>query len=66
MARKPKNQGQNWTAKDLAEVKRAVKAGKTGNEIAAMVGRSLRALYQKASVEGISLSHPVARRAPPK
>ena len=63
MARKPKNQGQNWTAKDLAEIRRAVKAGKTGSEIAAMIGRSVRALYQKASVEGISLSRPATRKA---
>ena len=58
MARKkvPSNQGATWTSKDLASIRRLVKAGATGKTIAEEVGRSIFALYQKASMEGISLS----------
>ena len=60
MARKktPSNQGAVWTAKDFAVIKRMVKSGAKGKEIAQAIGRSVVALYQKASVEGISLSAP--------
>ena len=58
MARKKarSNQGALWTAKDFAVIRRLVKAGATGKTIAKKIGRSVVALYQKASIEGISLS----------
>jgi len=40
----------------MACIRRLVKAGATGKTIAAEIGRSIFALYQKASMEGISLS----------
>jgi hypothetical protein len=66
MARKraPSNQGAVWTTKDFAAIRRLVKAGATGKTIAAELGRSVVALYQKASIEGISLSaRPTVRRS---
>ena len=58
MARKkaPNNQGAVWTATDFAAIRRLVKTGATGKTIAKKIGRSVDALYQKASLEGISLS----------
>ena len=60
MARKktPSNQGAVWTTKDFAAIRRLVKTGATGKTIAEEIGRSVVALYQKASIEGISLSAP--------
>ena len=66
MARKktPGNQGAAWTTKDFAAIRRLVKKGATGKTIAEKIGRSVVALYQKASVEGISLSaRPAVRRS---
>ena len=66
MARKktPSNQGAVWTTKDFAAIRRLVKTGATGKTIAEKIGRSVVALYQKASVEGISLqARPVVRRS---
>ncbi len=66
MARKkaPSNQGAVWTTKDFAGIRRLVKTGATGKTIAKKIGRSVAALYQKASVEGISLSaRPTFRRS---
>ena len=66
MARKktPSNQGAVWTAKDFASIRRLVKTGATGKTIAEKIGRSVVALYQKASIEGISLSaRPAVRRS---
>ena len=65
MARKqaPSNQGATWTSKDLASIRRLVKAGATGSRIAKEIGRSIFALYQKASMEGISLSRKQTVRA---
>ena len=62
MARKkaPSNHGAAWTTKDIAAIRRLVKTGTTGKAIAEASGRSVVALYQQASREGISLS---ARRA---
>ena len=60
----PSNQGAVWTTKDFAAIRRLVKAGATGKTIAKEIGRSVVALYQKASIEGISLStHPAVRRS---
>ena len=66
MARKkaPSNQGATWTSKDLASIRRLVKAGATGSRIAKEIGRSIFALYQKASMEGISLSRTRTVRRP--
>ncbi len=66
MARKkaPSNHGTIWTTKDLAVIRRLVKTGETGKTIAEEIGRSVVALYQKASIEGISLSaHQGVRRS---
>ena len=66
MARKktPSNQGAVWTTKDFAAIRRLVKTGAAGKTIAEKIGRSVAALYQKASVEGISLqARPVVRRS---
>ena len=66
MARKkaPSNQGAVWTTKDFAAIRRLVKTGATGKTIAKKIGRSVVALYQKASIEGISLSaRPTVRRS---
>src|ERR1700732_4548511 len=66
MARKkaPSNQGAVWTTKDFAAIRRLVKTGATGKTIANEIGRSVVALYQKASIEGISLStRPTVRRS---
>jgi hypothetical protein len=66
MARKkaPSNQGAVWTTKDFAAIRRLVKTGATGKTIAKKIGRSVVALYQKASIEGISLSaRPAVRRS---
>jgi hypothetical protein len=52
----PSNQGAVWTTKDFAAIRRLVKTGATGKTIAKEIGRSVVALYQKASIEGISLS----------
>jgi hypothetical protein len=64
MARKkaPSNQGAVWTTKDFAAIRRLVKTGATGKTIAKEIGRSVVALYQKTSIEGISLSAPPAVR----
>jgi hypothetical protein len=65
MARKraPGNHGAVWTTKDFAAIRRLVKAGATGKTIAKKIGRSVGALYHKASIEGISLSaRPTVRR----
>jgi hypothetical protein len=60
MARKkaPSNHGAAWTTTDFAAIRRLVKTGATGKTIAKQIGRSVAALYQKASLEGISLSVP--------
>jgi hypothetical protein len=66
MARKkaPSNHGAAWTTKDFAVIRRLVKTGATGKMIAEQIGRSVVALYQKASIEGISLSaRPAVRRS---
>jgi hypothetical protein len=66
MARKKaaKNHGEVWTTKDLTAIRRLVKTGAAGKTIAEKIGRSVVALYQKASIEGISLSaRPAARRS---
>ena len=66
MARKqaPSNQGAVWTNKDFAAIRRLVKTGATGKAIAEAIGRSVFALYQKASIEGIALSaRPAVRRS---
>ena len=62
----PSNQGATWTSKDLASIRRLVKAGATGKTIAEEIGRSIFALYQKASMEGISLSKTRTVRRPGK
>lgn len=56
MARKrvPSKQGAVWTTKDIAAIRRLVKSGAAGQTIAEEIGRSIFALYQKASIEGIS------------
>ena len=60
----PSNQGAVWTTKDFAAIRRLVKTGATGKTIADKIGRSVVALYQKASVEGISLqARPAVRRS---
>ena len=66
MARKkaPSNQGAVWTTKDFAAIRRLVRTGATGKSIAKELGRSVVALYQKASIKGISLSaRPAVRRS---
>ena len=66
MARKkaPSKQGAVWTIKDFAAIRHLVKTGATGKMIAKQIGRSVVALYQKASIEGISLSaRPTVRRS---
>jgi hypothetical protein len=58
------NHGAAWTTKDFAAIRRLVKAGASGKAIAKELGRSVVAVYQKASVEGISLSaRPKGRRS---
>jgi hypothetical protein len=53
-----------WTTKDFAAIRRLVTTGATGKTIAKRIGRSVVALYQKASIEGISLSgRPTVRRS---
>ena len=60
----PSNQGAVWTTKDFAAIRRLVKTGATGKMIAKKISRSVVALYQKASIEGISLSaRPTVRRS---
>jgi hypothetical protein len=60
----PSNQGAVWTTKDFVAIRRLVKTGATGKTIAKKIGRSVAALYQKASIEGISLSTlPAVRRS---
>jgi hypothetical protein len=66
MARKKtrNNHGAAWTTKDFAVIRRLVKVGASGKTIAKELGRSVVAVYQKASVEGISLSaRPKVRRS---
>jgi hypothetical protein len=66
MARKkaPSKHGAVWTTKDFAAIRRLVKTGATGKTIAKVLGRSVVALYQKASIEGISLSpRPAVRKS---
>ncbi len=64
MARKkaPSNHGAVWTTKDFAAIRGLVRTGTTGKTIAKKIGRSVVALYQKASIEGISLSAPTTVR----
>src|SRR5260370_546372 len=60
----PSNQGAVWTTKDFAAIRRLVKRGPTGTTIPKKIGRSVVALYQKASLEGIPLSaRPTVRRS---
>ena len=55
MTKAPKNHGSDWTPADVKQLKQLVK-GNTPTRIAALkLGRTLAAVHQKASVEGISL-----------
>lgn len=58
----PVQQGRLWTAKDLATIRRCVKAGMSGTQIAKELGRTVSALYQRASIEGISLARKKAAK----
>jgi hypothetical protein len=54
MAKTPKNHGNDWTAGDLKQLRQLAK-GKTPARAAALkLRRTLAAVQQKASVEGIS------------
>ena len=60
----PSNHGAAWTTKDFAAIRRLLKTGAMGKTIAKKIGRSVVALYRKASIEGISLSaRPAVRRS---
>jgi hypothetical protein len=60
----PSNQGAVRTTKDFAAVRLLVKNGVTGKTIAKKIGRSVVALHQKESLEGMSLlARPTVRRS---
>lgn len=55
MAKQPKNHGNEWTAKDLRDLKKLVKENTPTRVIGIKLGRTPTSIYQKASQEDISL-----------
>ena len=55
MAKKPVNQGEPWTEKDISQLKKLVKQNTPTRVIGLKLGRSEDAVYSKASDENISL-----------
>jgi hypothetical protein len=52
MAKTPKNHGEDWTRRDLSELKRLAKQNTPTRVVALKLGRSIESIYQKASIEG--------------
>jgi hypothetical protein len=55
MAKTPKNHGKDWTSRDLSELKRLARQNTPTRVVALKLGRSTESIYQKASIEGVSL-----------
>jgi hypothetical protein len=55
MAKTPPNQGKPWTGKQVSELKALVKQNTPTRVIGLKMGRSLEAVYAKASEKGIPL-----------
>lgn len=55
MRDKPKNHSKKWTNKDIATLKFHVRLGTSTEKIAKVLGRSINAVYSKASKMGIPL-----------
>lgn len=55
MAKAPSNNGKDWTAGDVKKLKQLKRQNISTRVAAKKLGRTLAAVAQKASVEGISL-----------
>ncbi len=55
MGRKARNSGKEWTRTDVQRLKQMARAGRTTPAIARELGRSIAAVYTKASELGVSL-----------
>jgi hypothetical protein len=68
MAKTPPNSGKPWTSSTVRELKHLVKENTPTRVIGLKMGRTLEAIYGKASQEGISLKptnqSPYNRRKP--
>lgn len=49
------NKGKNWTKSDISQLKQLAKKGVYTTDIAKKIGRTIPAVYTKASDENISL-----------
>ncbi len=56
--RKPSNHRKPWTTKAVNNLRSFAKQGKSTKEIARRLGRTINAIYSKASQKGISLMPP--------
>jgi len=55
MAGKPGHHGEKWTYQDVQKLRRLANAGISTTQIARELGRTIEAIYAKASEENISL-----------
>ena len=55
MAKQPKNHGNSWSNKEVADLKRLAAQNTPTRVVALKLGRSPDAIYSKASDEGVSL-----------
>ena len=62
MAKPPKNARNEWLPADIKLIRQLVKQSTPSSGIAKMLGRSMSSLYNRASIEGISLK-PSAKKS---
>jgi hypothetical protein len=55
MAKTPKDHGKDRTSRDLSELKRLARQNTPARVVAQKLGCSTESIYQKASIEGVSL-----------
>ena len=55
MAKAPKNTGSPWQPADIKQIRQLVKQNTPTRIIALKLGRSTSSIYQRASIEGVSL-----------
>ena len=63
MAKRPTSHGALWTRKDSVLIRKLVREGNPALKIAKIMGRTLGALYMRASLERIPLSSRSRRAA---
>lgn len=62
MAKANRNSGNPWTTQELRSIKKMVREGMPASKIGPKLGRTVAALYMKASIEGISLARRTAAK----